>query len=252
MKILIRFDDFCPTMDYEQWYRAYDVLRKYNVKPLIGVVPDCHDPELAIDDYHEDFWDYVKQLQNEGYTFAMHGDTHVYYNLRENNGKKEQKSEFAGLPYEQQIAKIKHGIQKLNEHDIKTDVFFAPSHSYDDNTLKALSVCGFKYLSDGKSLKPIIRHGIVCLPCRDGGKRSILRSDYQTLVFHPSEWTRADKADGYERLQNVCKKYCDQIVDFNEYAKQPLGNYFVQSIDGVLYSIWDKYVANIVRKLLFR
>lgn len=249
MNILIRFDDFCPTMDYEQWFRADEILRRYNVKPLIGVVPDCHDPELTIDEYHDDFWEYVKQLQKDGYVFAMHGDTHVYYNIQNGLDNYSKKSEFAGLSYEEQLRKIKHGKQELASHGITTDIFFAPSHSYDKNTLKALAACGFKYVSDGRSLKPIKRYGIICIPTRDGGARSLLHSDYQTLVFHPSEWVRSDKASDYNRLLNTCEKFSNDIVDFYIYAQQPLGNYMVQVIDELLYSFWDKYVAKLARKL---
>lgn len=39
--ILVRFDDICPTMDWEQWKRAVKILKRYDVKPLIGVIPDC-------------------------------------------------------------------------------------------------------------------------------------------------------------------------------------------------------------------
>ena len=49
--------------------------------------------------------------------------------------------------------KIKKGKEILESHNVYTDVFFAPSHSYDDNTLRALSKCGFKYISDGYSKK---------------------------------------------------------------------------------------------------
>ena len=30
-KILIRFDDICPTMDWKQWHKAMDVITKYGV-----------------------------------------------------------------------------------------------------------------------------------------------------------------------------------------------------------------------------
>ena len=56
-KILIRFDDICPTMDYKQWNKAVEVLDKYHIKPLIGVIPDCKDPELSIESPREDFWE---------------------------------------------------------------------------------------------------------------------------------------------------------------------------------------------------
>ena len=65
-KILIRFDDICPTMDYSQFKKATDLLDKYNVHPLIGVIPECQDEELLIEEYHSDFWNYIKELEKKG------------------------------------------------------------------------------------------------------------------------------------------------------------------------------------------
>ena len=59
-KILVRFDDICPTMDWSQWNRAMKILKLYHVKPLIGVIPDCQDLDLLIDPPQRDFWDYLK------------------------------------------------------------------------------------------------------------------------------------------------------------------------------------------------
>lgn len=78
MQILVRFDDICPTMNFEQFGRAMEVMDKYNIKPLIGVIPDCCDPELMIDTPKEDYWDFLKHLQSKGYTIAMHGYRHAY------------------------------------------------------------------------------------------------------------------------------------------------------------------------------
>ena len=66
LNILIRFDDICPTMDYSQFKKATDLLDKYNVHPLIGVIPECQDEELLIEEYHSDFWNYIKELEKKG------------------------------------------------------------------------------------------------------------------------------------------------------------------------------------------
>lgn len=71
--ILIRFDDICPTMNYEQFNKAMSILDENNIKPLIGVIPDCKDPDLMIDRFHEDFWQWLHLLENKGYKIAMHG-----------------------------------------------------------------------------------------------------------------------------------------------------------------------------------
>ena len=36
----VRFDDICPTMDWEQFGRAAELMDKYDIKPLIGVIPE--------------------------------------------------------------------------------------------------------------------------------------------------------------------------------------------------------------------
>ena len=63
-----------------------------------------------------------------------------------------------------QYMKVKKGKEILETKGIHTSIFFAPSHSYDKTTLKVLSKCGFKYISDGMSRVPIERYGIVCIP----------------------------------------------------------------------------------------
>lgn len=167
--ILIRFDDICPTMDWNQWNRAVKVLERYHVKPLIGVIPDCQDPELQINEPYSDFWQYIKKLQCKGYTVAMHGYLHKYDSAKHGIVNVTPHSEFAGHTYEEQYQKIKRGKAYLECHGIFTDVFFAPAHSYDENTLKALAANGFKYVSDGASSKPFVREGVLCIPCRSGG-----------------------------------------------------------------------------------
>ncbi|MBQ7666201.1 MAG: DUF2334 domain-containing protein [Synergistaceae bacterium] len=228
--ILLRFDDICPTMDYKQWNRAAEILEKYDIKPLLGVIPDCKDPVQFIDEYHSDFWDYMKELQNKGYALAMHGCNHVYDTQTRGIINGGYVSEFAGHSYEVQLEKIQRGKRILHDHGIDTDIFFAPAHSYDMNTLKALHECGFRYMSDGMTSKPVIREGVICLPSLFGGLPRIVHSNgYYTTVFHSSEWTRPDKQAGYTNLQKVCEKYHDSIVDFRTYSQQALGNTSLQN-----------------------
>ena len=42
-KILIRFDDICPTMNFEEFDKAIDLMDELDIKPLIGVIPKCED-----------------------------------------------------------------------------------------------------------------------------------------------------------------------------------------------------------------
>lgn len=249
LKILIRFDDICPTMDFPQFNRAVELMDKYNVKPLIGVIPLCKDKDLLIEEEHEDFWEYVKSLQEKGYTVAMHGYEHVFCSPHHGIVNRRIGSEFAGLPFDMQLKRIQKGKAILESHGIKTEIFFAPAHSYDMNTLKALSQCGFRYMSDGKSRKPYFVEGVKCLPCRSGGMPKIKGSGYYTAVFHAHEWRRADKAYGFDDLNKVLSLYSNDIVSFNDYCEQPAGSVLFQRIDEYLYVIWQNDIRTFLSKV---
>ena len=128
-KILIRFDDITPTMNFEQWDTAYNILKEAGIKPVLGVVPDCRDESIIEDDYHDVFWDWLINVQKEGYKIAMHGYTHVYDSKKRGLVTTRRKSEFAGHTYEEQYSRIKEGKKNLNDHGIFTDTFFSPGHS---------------------------------------------------------------------------------------------------------------------------
>lgn len=245
--ILIRFDDICPTMNWKEWKRALQVLDHYNIRPLLGVIPDCQDPELMIDAPRTDFWEYIKELQNKGYAIAMHGYTHKYDTTTHGIVNNTPHSEFAGHSYETQYEKIHKGKEILSTHGIFTDIFFAPAHSYDENTLRALAANGFKYVSDGKSSKPFMRHGVLCIPCRSSGCPEVKRSGYYTAVFHAQEWMRPDKAYGYNQLKQICELYSDEIVTFSDYAKCKAGKPLFQSIDEHLYLIYEYKIKVFLR-----
>ena len=248
--ILVRFDDICPKMDWEQWERAVKILKRYDVKPLIGVIPDCQDEELQINAPRPDFWQYIKELQNKGYTVAMHGYLHKYDIAAHGIVNVTPHSEFAGHPYEEQCQKIRHGKAILEQHGIFTDIFFAPAHSYDENTLKALAANGFRYLSDGKSNRPLYREGILCIPCRSSGCPKIRKNGYYTAVFHAHEWVRPEKADGYIQLEKLCEEYSKDIVSFEEYCKRPEGNAIMQKLNEKGYLFYEYTVKPVLRPIV--
>lgn len=246
-KILIRFDDICPTMNWEQWNKAKSMLDKFGAKALLGVVPDCQDPDLMIDEPRVDFWEYIKDLQSQGFTIAMHGYQHVFSIKANGIVTRNKISEFAGLPYKEQLAKIIKGKSIFKDHGIDTDVFFAPAHSYDDNTLRALKECGFNYVSDGLSSCPYKRQGITMIPCRSGGIPNLKRiSGYITAVVHAHEWVRPDRAVEWTRYQNLFLYHSSEIVTFIEYCKRPCGNTIYQRHVEILFRIIKQYVFPII------
>lgn len=251
-KILVRFDDICPTMDWTQWDKAVSILEQFQIKPLLGVIPNCLDTELQIDPPREDFWQYLLRLQKKGYVLAMHGSEHLYDSCQRGLVNMGRVSEFAGHSYEVQKAKIQKGKEILESHGIYTDIFFAPSHSYDKNTLRALAVNGFRYVSDGMSEKPFVREGVICLPCRSSGVPRIKGNGYYTAVFHAHEWVRPDKAVGYEALKSLCRDYTAEIVDFDTYRDQPMGNPHVQSVIEKIFLVWRRKIKPVASKIKWK
>lgn len=248
-KILLRFDDICPTMNWEQWNKAISLLDKVGVKALVGVIPDCQDPDLRINVPKGDFWSYILELQNQGHTIAMHGYQHVFISPCHGILNRRMNSEFAGLSYEKQKTMIAKGKEILEKHGIFTDVFFAPAHSYDENTIRALGECGFRYVSDGKSRKPYIWHGIKFLPCRNSGAVKGGKPGFFTSIYHAHEWTRMDKVMSYYNLIELISNYGGNIVSFIEYQDQPLGITPFQRIDERLFVLWQARVRPFLSKL---
>lgn len=252
-KILLRFDDICPTMNWGQWYKAKRLLDENGATALLGVIPDNQDLDLLIDEPRPDFWDYIKQLKHEGYIIAMHGYQHIFdVNA---NGIVTRKcaynhSEFAGHSYDVQYKKIRKGKEILLKHGIETDIFFAPAHAYDDNTLRALAANGFRYISDGKSNKPYMRYGIICVPARSSGIAKMRFGIYHTAILHAHEWVREDKKVAWEQLQNIIKNQQNELLSFYNYANRPLGNVSIQKFNENLYLIWESQMRPYARTVL--
>lgn len=242
-KVLIRFDDICPTMDWNMWAKAEAILDKYDAKPLIGVIPCNKDNDLFLDDSREDFYDYIKGLQSKGYQIAMHGVNHMFFSNHRGILTKRVGSEFAGLSYKEQYDKLREGKEILEKHGIVTDVFFAPGHSYDENTVRALSSLGFKYISDGKSNRPYKWHGITFLPCRNSGA-SFRKSEFATSIYHAHEWRVKDCS---RELEDILCKY--KILNFDEYKLQSISCRIYQRIIEVCYVFIQFNIAPFIRKI---
>ncbi len=164
-----RMDDITPTMNWNVFNRYIELFQRYHVKPLLGVVPDNKDPVLDYGEANQDFWKILRQLKNEGIVeISQHGYQHVYVTKKcgiftEKFGFFPQ-SEFAGLSYEEQFAKIKAGQQILRRENLETDVWMAPNHSFDEVTVQVLADSGFKAITDGIALYPYVMNGMLFIP----------------------------------------------------------------------------------------
>ena len=63
MKILIRFDDIAENMNWHLMrINVKNFLMKYNIKPVMGVIPNNKDKELLSYPKRENFWANCKKM----------------------------------------------------------------------------------------------------------------------------------------------------------------------------------------------
>ena len=43
---VLRFDDLCPTANWQIWDRVEELLDQFGVKPIVSVIPDNRDKDL--------------------------------------------------------------------------------------------------------------------------------------------------------------------------------------------------------------
>ena len=222
MKIAVRLDDITSDMDWERFLRFKALLDEYQIKPLIGVVPDNQDDNLITkpksDKAPADFWTYVKELQEEGWIVAMHGYRHIYATSKGGMFPLNNFSEFAGVSYEKQKQMLSEGKAILKENGIETDFFMAPAHSYDKNTLRALKETGFQKITDGFGDEPYLWKGLVFYPISFRlGSTMKKKEGYSTMVIH----TDTISEEEMQKYENYFKRKEVQWISYREYLNQP-------------------------------
>lgn len=163
-RYLIRFDDICPTMNWDAWHRVESLLVRHAIKPLLAVVPDNRDPLLQAGPARADFWPYIRQCQARGWTIAMHGWQHLYESSDGGLLRINRHSEFSGLDFAAQQAKIAQAAAVFAREGVRVDAWIAPGHNFDAVTLDVLRAQGIGLLSDGFFFRPVHHRGHVWLP----------------------------------------------------------------------------------------
>ena len=189
---LVRFDDVCPTMNWHVWDEIEAALVRYEVKPIIAVVPDNRDPKLKVGPPLPEFWDRVRNWQARGWAIAMHGYQHVYVNHNPGMLGLNRQSEFAGLPRAEQEDKLRKGLAIFREQGVKADLWVAPAHAFDATTVACLKDLGLTVISDGLWKRPFRDSaGLHWVPQQLWGFRSMPEGVW-TVCLHPNPWDRAD------------------------------------------------------------
>jgi predicted deacetylase len=225
-------DDISVNMNWDLMDRCELLFDKYNIRPLLGVIPINQDQELLKNQNNPKFWERAIDWQKKGWEITMHGCNHLY---TQKSDKKDifnygGDSEFYGLDYSKQLNKIETGLKEFQKRNIKIRSFFAPNHIYDNNTLNALKESGIKIIIDGYGLFPYFRDEILFIP-QLFYREIILPFGIQSTQIHINYWNK----ENFENFEKFIEKNHNKIVSLdyiidvtNPNIFQNLINYFVE------------------------
>lgn len=233
LKYIIRLDDACPNMNKDNWDRIEKILDKYKIKPIVGIIPECKDKSFEKYKTISDFWTkYALKWQKKKWIIAQHGLNH---NLNISN-----RTEYFGKKYEEQKNNLIRGNSILQQHNINPICFFAPAHTFDNNTIKACVDLGyFVFISDGIALYPYKYNNMLFFPNIFDTPHKILPFGVYTFVYHPNNMKNED-FDRMERfIANNFSKFNISIDELlNKYAKRKRN--FIDFLIFILINIFRK------------
>lgn len=209
---IIRLDDASDYNNLSNWNRMEKILNSYSIKPIVGVIPNNQDPSM-VKTYkkNNDFWKKVMHWQNGGWIIAMHGYDHVYITDDGGINPIQKRSEFAGVSLKKQEDKIRKGIEIFKSNGIIPDVFFAPSHTFDENTLLALKKnSDIRIISDTIANNIYFENDFYFLPQQSGKVRK-LPFKFVTFCYHPNTMCDSD----FDELENFIKENRNKFISLD-------------------------------------
>jgi predicted deacetylase len=188
---LLRFDDLCPTHSRERWERFLRLIREFEIKPILAIVPENRDPALAVSSPDPGFWAEMRALQADGATIGLHGFRHICAARGRSMVPLHRLTEFAGVPETTQRQWIREGLEILSGHRLNPSIWVAPRHGFDRATLRVLREQGIGALSDGFAHRPFRRAGVVWIPQQLWAPKPRPRGLW-TICLHPNTTTNAE------------------------------------------------------------
>ncbi len=208
-KYLLRFDDICPTMNWQVWDEIELILSSKDIKPIIAVVPDNRDPKLIVAPAKACFWEWVRARQLQGWSIALHGYQHQYVNRNAGIMRLTPQSEFAGLPRAEQKEKLERGIEIFRREGVRIDAWVAPSHSFDWTTVELLAELGINVISDGLWPWPHTDdRGITWVPQQMWSRFKRRPTGLWTACYHHNGWSPKVLAG----FRHQTEKFASQIT----------------------------------------
>ena len=246
--LLIRIDDIAPNMNWTAMNELDKLFSKKNIKPLLGVIPNNKDKELLKNRFNKRFWRRISIWQKKGWEICMHGYDHIYINSKNKNDffAYNGNSEFAGLSYLKQYKKIKKGLNIFRRNKIKVRCFFAPNHSYDLNTFKALKKNKIFEVVDGYGLFPYTKFEIKFIPQLFFNNNITLPYGVNCTQIHLNKWTK----DDYNKFRLFINKNQKSIISYDE-ALNKIKNSFINKTFNLLIKILLINLRKIIRIFKF-
>ena len=241
-QFIMRLDDACEFMNRDNWERMEKLLDSYGIKPIVSIIPFCEDESL-IRSYcrDESFWDTVKRWKEKDWIIGLHGFNHVYTNYKAKGlNPINSFSEFVDLPLAEQEEKIRLGISVLKSHDIYPEVFVAPGHSFDKNTLIALKTqSNITCVSDTIAFDRYKYHGLIFIPQQCGAFR---RMPLKTITgcYHPNTMSDQD----FVKLESflLCNK--NKFISSEVIADTNRSFTFIDYIIRILYLVRNRIMRS--------
>lgn len=216
-KYILRFDDISPGMAWQKFLPLKARLQAWGVRSVLGVVPECQDENLACEPARGDFFTLIRAYKSYGDTIAQHGCFHRYSTESAGLLGINQRSEFAGLSFHEQLKLLSHGKDKLMAEGVWEPYFMAPAHSLDEHTLDALRQLEFQAITDGYGFFPYVLRGIKLVPQLTASPFNV-GFGYCTICVHVN--TASEQS--LETLMNFVENHKAEFVDFKDVAALPV------------------------------
>ncbi len=150
-------------------------------------------------------------------------------------------SEFFNLPYNMQKEKIIDGLNLFKKKNINVKSFFAPNHTYDKNTFRALKDSGIETVVDGYGLIPYSKYGLQFIP-QLFYKLTFLPFGIQSSQIHLNDWTEKD----FFQFEKFIKKNYKLILDYDQVIQRVNRTSLTSFINLVI-----KFFIKILRKFRY-
>ena len=136
------------------------------------------------------------------------------------------RSEFFGKSLQDQIDKIQSGLKIFKNKEIFVRSFFAPNHTYDENTFQALKECKINIVIDGYGIEPYKENQLIFIPQLFYRLLS-LPFTFQTTQLHINSWNEEDFGFFEEYIANNK----DKIITFDKILEKISENSFKKYIN---------------------